>query len=347
MSSKRVAIALSGGVDSSVAAYLLKEADYDVIGVTMRLWTDKDLTCPSAASIRDSKSTCIKLGIPFHLIDLENEFQRCVIDYFCSEYARGRTPNPCIACNRYIKFGCLMDHALSIGADYFATGHYARVEHHHKSYHLLKGLDISKDQSYVLYTLGQDRLSRVLFPLGNHTKSQVQDLALQKNLPTAGKPSSQDICFVDSDYGTFLSRYLAVSPGEIVDSNGKVLGQHKGLIFYTVGQRQGLGLTTTEPLYVTAVDADKNQIIVGSIEDLYRYRLIADEVSWPSGRPPSEPLMVTVKIRYRSPDVTATLLPSLDSAEVILEEPQPAITPGQAVVFYKDDEVLGGGTIDS
>jgi tRNA-specific 2-thiouridylase len=347
MSKKSVAVALSGGIDSSVAACLLKEAGYQVIGVTMHLWSDTEQTCPSTASIQDAENTCRILGIPFHLIDLEREFYHRVVDYFCKEYSRGRTPNPCIACNRYIKFGCLLDQARSLGADYLATGHYAGVKRHDDSYHLLKGLDVDKDQSYMLYTLGQDKLSRILFPLGEYTKPQVQELARQKGLPTAGKPSSQDICFIASDYSAFLSRYVTANPGEIVDSRGQVLGRHQGTAFYTVGQRHGLGLTTAEPLYVTGVDPDNSRLIVGSREDLYRYRLIAEEVNWISGTPPTEQLTVTVKIRYRSPDVTATLYPASNSAEVSFEQPQPAVTPGQAVVFYKDDEVLGGGTIES
>ncbi len=199
----------------------------------------------------------------------------------------------------------------------------------------------------MLYTLGQDKLSRVLFPLGDYTKSQVRELARQKGLPTAGKPSSQDICFIASDYGTFLSQYVAATPGEIVNSHGEVLGRHKGTAFYTVGQRHGLGLATAEPLYVTKIEPDKSRLVVGSREELYRSQLTASEVSWVSGKPPSESMTVTVKIRYRSPDVPATLYPAPDSAEVSFNQPQPAVTPGQAVVFYKDDEVLGGGTIES
>jgi tRNA-specific 2-thiouridylase len=354
MSNKRVAVALSGGVDSSIAACLLQEAGYEVIGITMRLCSEEKSTpdkrrhaCPSASNIRDAEHICRTLGIPFHLIDMEEEFKHHVIDYFCREYARGRTPNPCIACNRHIKFGCLLDHALSLGAGYLATGHYARVKHYNDTYHLLQGLDRAKDQSYMLYTLGQDNLGRVLFPLGDYIKSQVRELARQKGLPTAGKPSSQDICFIASDYGTFLSQYVAPTPGEIVNSHGEVLGRHRGTVFYTVGQRHGLGLATAETLYVTKIDPDKSQLVVGSREDLYRSRLTTAEVNWISGNPPSEPLMVTVKIRYRSPDVSATLYPAPGSVEVIFQQPQPAITPGQAAVFYKDNEVLGGGTIES
>jgi tRNA-specific 2-thiouridylase len=346
MSKKRVAVALSGGVDSAMAACLLKETGYEVMGLTMRLWSEKRRTCPSAASIRDTENICRTLGIPFHLIDLENEFKHDVIDYFCREYARGRTPNPCIACNRNIKFGCLLDRAKSLGADYLATGHYAKVEYYDDSYHLLRGNDVSKDQSYMLYTLGQDKLSSVLFPLGDYTKSQVQELARQKGLPAAGKPSSQDICFIDSDYSTFLSRYVTVTPGEIVDSRGHMLGRHRGTTHYTVGQRHGLGLATAEPLYVTRIDPDKNRITVGSKEDLNCSRFTAAEVRWISGKQPSKSMAVTVKIRYRSPDVAATLYPSPGSVEIRLSQPQPAVTPGQAAVFYKDNEVLGGGTIE-
>jgi tRNA-specific 2-thiouridylase len=347
MVKKRVAVALSGGVDSSIAACLLKEAGYDVIGITMSLLSEDRETCPPVDSIYYAESTCRMLGIPFHFVDMEHEFKQHVINYFCREYARGRTPNPCVACNQHIKFSCLLDRALSLGADYLATGHYVRVEHHLDRYHLLRGVDEDKDQSYVLYTLGQKNLGRVLFPLGSYTKSQVQEMAVNEGLPAAGKPDSQDICFISTDYGTFLSRYFSSTPGEIVDSRGMVLGLHRGTAFYTVGQRHGLGLSAAEPLYVTGIDADKRRLIVGSEDELYRLRLTAADVSWVSGIPPTESMAITVKIRYRALDVAAVIYPAPEQVEVNFILPQPAITPGQAVVFYRDDEVLGGGTIES
>ena len=348
----KVAVALSGGVDSATAAFLLKKAGYEVIGLTTHLWSDEEAmpgkrhSCPSTSNIRDAELVCQRLGISFHLTDLENEFKQYVIDYFCTEYARGRTPNPCTVCNRYIKFGFLLDQALSLGADYLATGHYARIEHYNGTYHLLKGVDPDKDQSYMLYTLGQDKLSRVLFPLGDYTKDQVRELARKNGLPTAGKPGSQDICFIASDYGAFLSRYFTPTPGEIVNNRGKVVGSHKGTAFYTVGQRHGLRLATAEPLYVTKIEPDRNRLIVGNKQELSAAGLTAGEVSWVSGNPPSEPMKVAAKIRYRSTEVTATISPGPDSVEVRFHQPQPAVTPGQAVVFYQDNEVIGGGTIE-
>jgi tRNA-specific 2-thiouridylase len=353
MDKKLVAVALSGGVDSSTTAFLLKEAGYEVIGLTMSLCSDEETirgkrhTCPSMSNIHDAELVCQRLGIPFQLIDLENEFKQHVIDYFCTEYTLGRTPNPCIACNRHIKFGFLLDRALSIGAGYLATGHYARIEHHDNKYHLLKGADIEKDQSYMLYMLGQDKLSRILFPLGNYTKSQVRKLARQNGLPTAAKPGSQDICFIASDYGTFFSQHFAPTPGEIINSRGEVLGRHRGTAFYTVGQRHGLGLAIAEPMYVTRIEPDRNRLIVGNRQELHANELVATEISWVSGKAPSEPMKVAVKIRYRSPEIPATIHPRHDSVEVRFNQPQPAVTPGQAAVFYQDSEVLGGGTIES
>jgi tRNA-specific 2-thiouridylase len=351
MNKKRVAVALSGGVDSSVAAFLLQKAGYQVIGLTMRLWSEEkpmpDKLHPSPSNIHDVELICKTFDIPFYIIGLENQFKQYVIDYFCTEYAQGRTPNPCIACNRHMKFGLLLDHALSLDADYLATGHYARIKCHNDTYHLLKGIDADKDQSYMLYTMGQDNLSRALFPLGDYTRPQVRELARQNGLPTANKPGSQDICFIASDYGAFLSHYFPPASGEIVNSQGEVLGKHRGTAFYTVGQRHGLGLATAEPLYVTKIEPDRNRLIVGSKQDLHATGLIATEVNWISGKAPSEPITVAVKIRYRSSEIAATLYPGQDSAKVSFQQPQPAVTPGQAAVFYQNNEVLGGGTIES
>ena len=361
MAKNRVAVALSGGVDSSTAACLLQEAGYAVVGMTMRLWSEEKAapggqrrSYSSAQSIVDAKQTCLNLGIPFHLIDLENEFKQYVVDYFCQEYAQGRTPNPCIACNQHIKFGFLLDQALSLGADYLATGHYARVDHLNDTHHLLKGVDPNKDQSYMLYTLGQDRLKHVLFPLGGRLKSEVQELARQKGLPAAGKPSSQDICFISGDYGTFLRRYSTATSaeivnqqGEVLSQQGQVLGEHNGTAFHTVGQRHGLGIAAAERLYVTKIEAGANRLTVGGEEELYSSGFVASKVNWVSGQPPSEPIRVGVKIRYRSPEVAATLYPKPDTAQISFHQPQRAVAPGQAVVFYQDSQVLGGGTIEN
>ncbi len=347
MSKKRVAVALSGGVDSAIAACLLQEAGHEVIGLTMSLFSEEKRTCPSAESVDDAENVCHSLGIPFHLIDMEQEFRECVVDYFCREYAAGRTPNPCVACNRHIKFGRLLDSAFSLGADFLATGHYVRTKHNKDGYHLLKGCDKDRDQSYLLYTLGQDKLGRVMFPLGEYTKAQVREMAAQKGLPVADRPSSQDICFITGGYGTFLSMYLKAAPGDIVNSRGTVLGRHRGTAFYTVGQRHGLGLAAAEPVYVTHIDPAKSRLTIGSRAELYQSRLTASDVNWVSGKQPSEPIRIAVKIRYRSPEASATLHPSSNSVVINLDRPKPAITPGQAVAFYRNDEVLGGGTIES
>jgi tRNA-specific 2-thiouridylase len=351
---KLVVVAMSGGVDSSAGAAILKREGYEVIGVTMRLWTEGNgnspaphRRCCSLEEVEDARRVCQVLDIPFYVLNFEPQFRTYVVDYFCQEYLRGRTPNPCLACNRWIKFDFLLNRALTLGANYLATGHYARIERHNESYRLLKGIDSAKDQSYVLYNLGQKELKHLLFPLGMYTKSEARRIAQEAGLPVWDKTESQEICFVTSgDYQHFLSERSLTQPGDIVDTEGKVLGRHSGIGFYTVGQRRGLGLASREPRYVLSIDPEKNSVVVGTNEQLLRSELIASEVSYVSGEPPQEPMDVTAKIRYKSPEERAMLYPQGRQARLVFEEAQRAITPGQAVVFYRDDVVLGGGIIE-
>jgi len=339
----KVAVALSGGVDSSAAALLLKERAYEVIGVHMRLWDSPGFDHQALRA----ENICRILGIPYHQVDVQREFESHVVDYFCQEYQQGRTPNPCVACNRHIKLGLLLDKALSLGADYLATGHYARVEHSRDGHRLLKATDISRDQAYFLYTLTQEKLSRVLFPLGEYSKDEVKQMAEQAGLPTATK-SSQDICFVSQkNYGVFLSQRFATLPGDVVDSQGKRLGQHQGIAFCTIGQRHGLGLASGKPLYVIRIEPESNRIVLGPEEELYSRKLAAHRLNWISGKAPPAPATVKAKIRYKSKETEATIFFRNDSVDVHFAQPQKAVTPGQSIVFYNVDEVLGGGIIDS
>ena len=338
MPQKQVAVAMSGGVDSSLAAALLKEAGYDVSGVYMQLCSNHDLS--------DLEQTCQLLAIPFYKLNLETEFQSLVIDYFCREYSLGRTPNPCVFCNQHIKFGLLLEKALEMGADYLATGHYARIELSPKGYGLLKAVDLTKDQSYFLYTLGQRQLQHLLLPIGNLHKVEVRRLATEMGLPASSRHDSQDICFIpDNDYRSFIAKHIPLKSGDIVDTNGKVLGKHSGLAQYTVGQRQGLGLTSNERLYVLRLDATNNRLVVGTKDQLSSNRLFASKLSWVSGEAPRELANITAKVRYKSPEVTAKLHLNDGLAEVNFQQPQRAIAPGQAVVFYQGNAVLGGGII--
>ncbi len=353
----QVVVALSGGVDSSTAAALLVEWGYKVSAMMMRLWATHyqggipENRCCSPAAVADARQVCALLGIPFHLVDLEEEFKVRVVDYFCDAYALGRTPNPCLACNRYIKFRALLRLALDLGAEYLATGHYARIRSHNGKYQLLKGIDKEKDQSYVLYMLGQEELPHLLFPLGNCTKQQVRAMAARYNLPTADKVESQDVCFVsDGDYRAFVAqqRPKTVRPGPILDLQGHILGEHRGVAFYTVGQRQGLGIAATHALYVLEIDSARNALIVGPKAALFRRELLAEQVHFVAGNPPPQPVSITAKIRYKAREAVAELMPLPGRmAKVVFSEPQPAITPGQGVVFYQDDVVLGGGIIAS
>jgi tRNA-specific 2-thiouridylase len=358
--STTVVVAMSGGVDSSTVAALLVERGYRVIGIMLRLWSEPqpisihtpavtENRCCSPASVADARAVCAKLGIPFYLLNFEDDFKTHVVDYFVTEYARGVTPNPCLRCNRALKFGVLLDKARALGADYLATGHYARVRMRAGKFELLRGRDRSKDQSYALCLLTQEQLARVMFPLGEFTKDETRALARQFDLRVSEKAESQDLCFVTTgDYRKFLRRHAphAFVPGDIVDTRGNVLGRHQGLANYTIGQRKGLGIAVGEPLFVVALDVEHNRVIVGHADELGRTELVADAVNWIAGTPPPAETRVTAKIRYRANEVPARVTP-LDAtrARVVFDAPLRDITPGQAVVFYDGEVCLGGGTI--
>jgi tRNA-specific 2-thiouridylase len=360
MMTQRVVVAMSGGVDSSLAAALLVEQGYDVVGVMLRLWVEPPLPgaeadaanrCCSLESLIDAQAVADRLGIPFYVINAEEPFRSGVVDYFLREYAAGRTPNPCLVCNREIRFGYLLEYARSLGARYLATGHYARIcPHANGQLALWRGVDPAKDQSYVLSVLGQDELRQALFPLGEYTKGQVRAMAVDRNLPTASRPESQDLCFVvDGDYRRFLSRWApdSVRLGPILDRTGRRLGTHRGLPFYTVGQRGGLGIAAPRPLYVLELHGQDNTLIVGTAEELGQRWLRAVGVNWIAGFPPPEkPFLAQVQVRYHAQPVPGTVLPRSDgSVEVHFEEPLRGITPGQASVFYRGELCLGGGAI--
>ena len=349
---------MSGGVDSSVAAALLKKEGHEVVGATLRLWMPSDgknngngrKSSPGLNAIADARKAAEKLGIPHHVMDLRDVFARTIIADFCEEYRSGRTPNPCVRCNQFIKFGILREKARELGADFLATGHYARVETDGSGRFLLKkGQDHLKDQSYFLCRLTQEQLSHTLFPLGGLTKAKVRQIARELELPIAERPESQEICFIpDDDYAGFLKAHAAVSVtrGPILDIKGNVLGEHRGIMFYTVGQRKGLGIAAAEPLYVTAVDPARNAVVVGAKEQTYAAELVAGELNWIAISPPQQPINVRARIRHRHPEAEATVTP-LDATRVDVKfaEPQMAVTPGQTVVFYDGDTIIGGGTI--
>lgn len=372
---------MSGGVDSSTSAALLVEQGYDVIGITMKLWKhdcyspdDDQFKCCGSRAAADVRAVCDHLGIPFHLVDDAEEFQKQVIGHFAAEYRAGRTPNPCILCNEHLKFGTLLQHADKFDAQFVATGHYARIERPDDAaptndengsasgerkngftaagtgrYLLKRGKDPRKDQSYFLFSLRQDQLARTIFPLGETTKVGTRELARERHLATADKKESMEICFVPhNDYGGFLESANLVQRhrGEIVDVQGRVLGHHDGIEFYTIGQRKGLGITTPKPVYVLELDATKNRVVVGDDTALERDEFIADRCTWHPFEKLTEPIEVTVKIRYNHPGTAATVSPTGNgSAKVKLHSPQRAITPGQAAVFYQEEVVVGGGWI--
>ena len=349
MTAKRVVVAMSGGVDSSVAAALLKEAGYEVIGITMQIWPPDKLAfggCCGIDAVEDAKRVAYQLGFPHYVMDFRDIFARMVIEDFCREYGAGRTPNPCIRCNQYIKFAALLGKIGELDANFISTGHYARIECPPGGYRLLKAIDLSKDQSYFLYTLGQKELPHLLLPLGDLHKTEVRKLAAKLDLPVSNKPDSQDVCFIpDDDYRPFLAGWVRLEPGDIVDTEGRVLGKHPGLARYTIGQRQGLGLASGKRLYVLKLDAASNRLVVGTREQLSTDTLIAGSLSWVSGKEFDKAANITAKIRYKSPEAAARLHLKDRIAEVKFCEPQWAVAPGQSVVFYQGDDVLGGGII--
>ena len=359
---KKAIIAMSGGVDSSVAALLCQQQGFDCVGVTLALTDNSDRglpeeafpgerTCCSVDDVADARSVAFRLGMPFYVFNFKEAFRREVMDRFAAAYQRGETPNPCIDCNRYIKFAKLMHRGEEIGFPYVATGHYARVEQDGATgrWLLKKGLDENKDQSYMLYSLTQWELSRLLLPLGGLTKEETRRLAEEHGFVNARKRDSQDICFVpDGDYVSFLRQYGGVEPvpGDFLDSEGRVLGRHRGMECYTIGQRKGLGVSANAPQYVLGKDPDRNAVILGEDNRLYTRELTAERVNWLSVPEPDRPLSVTAKTRYSQREAAATVEPLPGGRiRMVFTEPQRAVTPGQAVVFYDGDLVLGGGTI--
>lgn len=389
----RIVVAMSGGVDSSVAAALLKEQGHEVIGIMLRLWSEPGVIeddgvervaqnkCCSLESVDDARRVARMLDIPFYLVNVEQEFKENVVDFFYQEYVAGRTPNPCLTCNRHIRFTLLLNRALALDADYLATGHYVRVDSNPLTgkFRLRRGVDAGKDQSYVLHVLNQQQLAHACFPLGEYTKPQVREMAAQRGMSVASKAESQEICFVaQNDYRGFIDRYAVnqgadpvlagagisnvaqatrtngiisiPKPGPIFDTNGTPLGRHRGLAYYTIGQRKGLGLTSPEPLHVLKIDAEANALIVGPASALEKTSCIVGKMHYVSGETPTEAFTARARIRYKAPEQEATVTPiDGDRARVTFIRPQRAVTPGQAAVFYggeEGDEVLCGGIIE-
>lgn len=357
MEKKKVVVGMSGGVDSSVAAYLLKEQGYDVIGVTMQIWQDEDRLleeenggCCGLSAVEDARRVANDLGIPYYVMNFKKEFQRDVIDYFIEEYRQGRTPNPCIACNRYVKWESLLTRSMAIGADYIATGHYARIVRlPNGRYTFRRSATLAKDQTYALYNLTQEQLAHTLMPVGEYTKDEVRAIAGKIQLPVADKPDSQDICFVpDGDYASFIENTAGGQsrPGNFVDLQGNVLGQHKGIVHYTVGQRKGLGIALGHPVFVLEIRPETNEVVLGDYEDSLSYTVRANRLNFMSVEDLEGEKRVFAKIRYNHKGAWCTVRKTAEDELVcIFEEQQRAITPGQAVVLYDGDYVLGGGTI--
>lgn len=344
---------MSGGVDSSVAAALLKEQGYDVIGMMLRLWSEPGKEdsnrCCTPDSMAQARRVAAKLDIPFYVIDAKDVFHNTVVQYFLDGYARGETPNPCLICNRQIRWTFLLDHALALGADFMATGHYVRIRKAENNYQLLRAVDKSKDQSYVLHVLNQEKLARALFPIGDYPKTEIRAIAEKFGLPTASRKDSQDLCFLaGEDYRNFLQRNAAqmLQPGEILTRDGRSIGEHTGLANYTIGQRKGLGVASLVPLYVLGKDSATNTLIVGTQDELGSRELTARDVNWLSGKTPKEPFRAAVKIRYTAKEAEALITPrDRNLVKVEFDASQRDITAGQAAVFFQSDLMIGGGII--
>lgn len=354
---KKVVVGMSGGVDSSVAALLLKEQGYEVIGVTMQIWQDEDSCsiednggCCGLSAVEDARRISEQLEIPYYVMNFKQEFQENVIDYFAEEYLLGRTPNPCIACNRYVKWESLLDRSLKIGAEYIATGHYARITKlDNGRYTIRKSATAKKDQTYALYNLTQDQLSKTLMPVGEYTKDEIRVLAEQIDIRVANKPDSQEICFIpDDDYGRFLEEDMGhkIPTGNFVDIEGRVVGKHKGIIHYTIGQRKGLGLSLGKPVFVVEIKPDTNEVVVGDNSDVFAYKVYANRLNFMTIERLEGEMEVMGKIRYSHKEAPCRIrMVDEDTLECIFDDAQRAITPGQAIVFYDGEYVVGGGTI--
>ncbi len=356
----KVVVGMSGGVDSSVAAYLLKEQGYDVIGVTMQIWQDeegesqsKNGGCWGLSAVDDARAVAQKLEIPYYVMNFKKEFKENVIDYFVEAYLKGQTPNPCIACNRYVKWESLLQRSLEIGADYIATGHYARIEKlPNGRYAIANSVTAAKDQTYALYNLTQHQLAHTLMPVGEYTKEEIRNIAQRENLPVAHKPDSQEICFIpDNDYAAFIDKEVpdrVPKKGKFVTKDGTVLGEHQGITHYTIGQRKGLNLAMGHPVFVTKICPERNEVVIGEAEDVFGTTLLCEKLNWMGIEELTEPREVLAKIRYAHAGEKCVIEKAgEDCIKCSFHRPVRAITPGQAVVFYEDGHVLGGGTIVS